>query len=151
MIPSLPVTQRLAPYLAIFLAFACTPQELRRAGDRMLRVERGAQGLVTEVERFKTQKIDECRAQDLATAEDRAACVAPATELVESTEVSVRALRASLVTFWELYPLLEARTLDGGRLSPEDLAMVLERAGRVAQEYLRLAESVREAQEVDEP
>jgi len=131
--------------VCLALAAGCSHQQLERTGDKMIRVERGTEGLVAEVVKFKDDKIAECREQSLPSEAERAACVEPATKLVEGTEPAVQALRAALITFWELYPVLEARLEGGERITPEEIAELSERAGRVLAEYATLVQMIREA------
>jgi len=136
---------------AAVLASGCSHQQLRRTGDRMIRVERGAEGLVEQVVEFKDARIADCRAQDLLTAEDREACVEPAVKLVEGTEAATQALRAALVTFWEVYPVLEAKLLNREKITADDLADLAARASRVASEYAALVDMIRAAREGEKP
>lgn len=133
------------------LVAGCSHQQLRRTGDRMVRIERGAEGLVDQVVEFKESKIDDCRAKSLPTPEEREECVAPAIKLVEGTEAATQALRAALITFWELYPVLEAKLINKEKVTADDLADLGERAARVATEYATLVDMIRSAREGSAP
>jgi len=131
--------------LALVLLVGCSHSQLQDAGDKMVRVERATEGVVTGVVAFKDATKGDCIEQNLATEGERAKCVEKALATVKVSKVGVAAVRAALVTFWELYPVLEAKLAGGGRLGAEDLAALASAATGVAQAYQTLITEVQEA------
>ena len=123
---------------------SCAASQLRNTGDAMVRIEKAAGGIVEDVDEFAESEKQKCVAKDLQTKEVRAECIEPALKAVTVTEAATQALRAALVTFWELYPLLEAKLARGERLSLEDLGPLLEAADRVQAEYKKLLPVIEE-------
>lgn len=126
-------------------ATGCSHAQLRSAGDQMVRAERATEGVVTGVVAFKEATKEDCIAQNLATEAERATCVEKALAAVQASRVGVEAVRAALVTFWELYPVLDAKLASGERLAAEDLADLVARGAAVAEAYQRLITQVQEA------
>lgn len=136
--------------LAVIVVFAsfsisgCNAARLQKTGDRMVRVERAGAGIAKEVDSFAAEQEEDCRAQNLQTQEERAECVSVALKAVETTEAATVALKAALVTFWNLYPVLEAKVVNKERLSAEDIGELLGMAERVYAEYAKLLEVIKE-------
>jgi len=130
--------------LALGSSPACSRAQLEASGDAMLRVERATEGAVDVVIAYKEQVLSACEARDLATRDEREACVEPARRLVDASEPVVLAVRAALVSFWEVYPLLEARIEAGKRITPEDFAELAARAQRVSSAYRELLGAIKD-------
>lgn len=127
------------------LLAGCSATQLRNAGDKMVRVERAAQGASDGVVAFKDATIETCRDQRLETEAERANCVEAAVQLVKVAQPLVQGVRAALISFWELYPVLEAKLVNGEKLSADDLAELADRASRVAAEYGKLLKAIKDA------
>jgi hypothetical protein len=136
--------------LAVIVVFAslsisgCNAARLQKTGDAMVRVERAGSGIVKEVDAFAVEQEENCRAQNLQTQDERAECVAVALKAVEVTEAATQALKAALVTFWNLYPVLEAKVVNKERLSADDIGELIAMADRVYAEYAKLLEVIKE-------
>lgn len=124
---------------------ACAHSHLVKSGDAMVRAERGTEGVVAEVLEFKDATIKSCRAQDLLTPEARAECADPAVKAVELTEASVETIKAALVSFWTLYPILEAKFDSGERPSAAELAELATSSAAVLSAFQGLVKAVKEA------
>jgi hypothetical protein len=140
----LDVTARLALGAVIFAA-GCTHSQLRSAGDNMVRVERATQGVVDGVVAYKDVVKADCVEQNLQTEAERAKCVEKAVAVLRVSEPAVQGVKAALVSFWELYPVLEAKLVNKEKVTGADLADLAARAARVAAEYEALIKAVQEA------
>lgn len=109
----------------------------------MVRLERGAEELVLEMDHFGAEEEQRCRAKGLETREERASCVETAAKAVQATQTVVQALKAALETFWRLYPELEAKLEGGEKVSVEDLGVLFTVADQVRDEYAKLVPLVR--------
>lgn len=132
----------------LFVPLGCAASQLRNTGDAMVRIEKATAGVVEDVDAFAESEKQRCIAKDLQTKEARAECIGPALGAVTVTEAATQALRAALITFWELYPLLEAKLARGERISLEDLGPLLEAAGRVQAEYKKLLPVIEEVRDL---
>jgi hypothetical protein len=130
---------------AALLLAGCSHAQLESTGDKMVRVERATEGVVDGVVAFKDVTKDDCIAQNLATEAERAQCVEKALAAVKVSKVGVAAVRVALVSFWQLYPVLDRKLTEGGRLGAEDLAELAARAAAVADAYQKLIKEVQEA------
>lgn len=130
---------------ALLPALACSHAQLERTGDGMVRVERATEGVVDGVVAFKDVVKEDCVAQNLATEAERAECVEKAVKAVKASKVGVAAVRAALVSFWELYPVLDQKLANGERLTADDLAELARRAQAVATAYQELIKEVQAA------
>ncbi len=126
----------------------CTAAQLRKSADAMVRIEKATEGVVEDVDTFAAAEKELCVAQDLQTKEARAECIGPALKAVTITEAATQALRAALITFWELYPVLEAKIERGEKLSAEDLKPLFQAADRVQSEYRKLLPIIEEVRDL---
>lgn len=138
-------TKRTVILLAALCLSGCSHAQLTKAGDSMVRVERATEGVVDGVVAFKDVTKEDCIAQNLATEAERATCVEKALATVKASKVGVAAVRAALVTFWKLYPVLDRKLAEGGRLSAGDIAELTALATAVADAYQELIKEVQEA------
>jgi hypothetical protein len=111
----------------------------------MVRVERGTQGVVDGVSAAKDAVKEDCIAQDLQTEAERMACVEDALNAVRGSKAAVQGVKAALVTFWTVYPVLEAKLERGDRLSAADLADLASKADAVVAAYRDLIKYAKEA------
>ena len=137
--------RRLALTTALCALVGCSHAQLESTGDKMVRVERATTGVVDGVVGFKDATKEDCLAQNLATEAERAKCVEKALAAVKASKAGVATVRAALVTFWELYPVLDRKLAEGGRLTAEDLAELVALATAVADAYQELIKEVQEA------
>jgi uncharacterized protein YaiE (UPF0345 family) len=114
----------------------------------MVRVERATQGVVDGVSETKDAIKDDCVAQveagTLRTEAERMKCVEGALKLVRGSKVAVQAVKAGLVSFWTLYPVLEAKLERGEKLSVGDLAKLVSKADAVGRAYQDLIKYAKE-------
>lgn len=136
--------RRFAAGLCLLLPLGCAHAELEDVGDAMVRVERGAQGVVDGVSAAKDAVKEDCVAQDLETEAERMACVEDMLDVVRGTKAAVAAVRAALVSFWTLYPVLEAKLDRGDKLTAADMAALAEKAGAVYAAYEDLIQYAKE-------
>jgi hypothetical protein len=140
--------------VAALLALAltgCAGTPLQRTGDGMIRVERGTQGVVDGVSATKDVIKADCVAQaeagKLQTEAQRLQCVDKALKMVRGTKAAVQAVKAALVTFWTLYPVLEAKVDRGEKLTASDLGALTSRADEVVKAYRDLIKYAQEAKQ----
>lgn len=110
----------------------------------MIRVERGSQGVVDGVSAARAAVKEDCVAQQLETEAERMACIEKILETVRATKAGVQAVKAALVSFWTLYPVLEAKLERGERLTASDLAALASRADAVYAAYADLVTYAKE-------
>ncbi len=112
----------------------------------MVRIERATAGVADGISAAKVVVKEDCIAKQLETEAERMACVEDILVAVRGTKTAVQAVKAALVTFWTLYPVLEARLEAGGKVTPADLAELVRRADAVVtayQDLLKYAKEVR--------
>lgn len=135
--------------LLVLSLTGCAGAKLERYGDAMVRVERGTQGVVDGVSATKNVIKQDCVAQveagKLTTEAERMKCVEGALELVRGSKVAVQAVKAALVSFWTLYPVLEAKLQRGEKLDAGDLAGLVSRSDAVVAAYQDLIKYAKEA------
>lgn len=134
------------PWLVAAALFAtgCSHMQLERTADKMVRLERGTESVVAGVVQFKDTTKADCIAQKLKTEAERAACVDKALKAVRASQPAVLTVKAALVSFWHLYGVLEAKLVNGERLSQHDVAELVARGATVVNAYAKLVESVKE-------
>ena len=111
----------------------------------MVRVERGTEGVVDGISAAKDVVKDDCAEQQLETEAERMACVEDILAAVRGSKVAVQAVKAALVTFWTLYPVLEAKVARGEKISASDLGELVRRADEVVAAYSDLIKFAKEA------
>jgi hypothetical protein len=111
----------------------------------MVRVERGTQGVVDGVSAAKDVVKEDCIAQDLQTEAERMACVEDVLSAVRGSKAAVQGVKAALVSFWTLYPILEAKLERGERLGASDFAELASKADAVVAAYQDLIKYAKEA------
>ena len=126
----------------------CAGVKLQRYGDAMVRVERGTQGVVDGVSATKDMIKQDCVAQvdagKLKTEAERMKCIEGALKLVRGAKVAVQAVKAGLVSFWTLYPMLEAKLERGEKLDARDFAKLMSKADAVVAAYQDLIKYAKE-------
>jgi len=137
--------------ISLILAITCSGcagAKLERYGDRMIRVERATEGVVRGVHQTKELIKSDCEQQEAAgklqTEAERMKCIEGALELVRGSKVAVQAVKAALVSFWVLYPVLEAKIEHGEKLDARDFAMLASKAGAVTTAYQDLIRYTKE-------
>lgn len=139
-----------AAVLALTLT-GCAGTNLQRAGDGMIRIERGTQGVVDGVSATKDVIKADCVAQveagKLQTEAARLQCVDKALKMVRGSKAAVQAVKAALVTFWTLYPVLEAKVDRGEKITASDLAALTSRGDEVVKAYQDLIKYAKEAKQ----
>jgi hypothetical protein len=128
---------------------SCAGAKLERYGDAAIRIERGTQGVVAGVRETKEVMKADCVAQveagKLKTEAERMKCVEKALKLVRASKAAVQAVKAALVSFWTLYPVLEAKLERGEKLGARDWAKVASKADAVVAAYQDLIKYAQEA------
>lgn len=137
--------------LQILLALSvtsCASAKLERYGDAAVRIERSTQGVVDGVhatkETIKADCVLQAQAGKLTTEAERMKCVEKALQLIDVTTVAVQAVKAALVSFWTLYPVLEARIQGGEKLGAADWAKLMSKADAVVAAYQDLVKYAKE-------
>lgn len=124
-----------------FALSACSHAQLEKTGDAMVRVERSTQGVVDGISAAKDAVKEDCIAKQLETEAERMACIEDVLAAVRGSKAAVQAVKAALVTFWTLYPVLE----QGKKITPADLAELASRADAVYAAYRDLVKYAKEA------
>lgn len=136
-----------APAPILLLLVSCSHAQLEAAAETVIRAERGTAVLVEGVVDYKDVVKEDCIAQNLQTEAERAACVEKALKAVKVSRASLQGVRAALVSFWEVYGLLEAKLVRKEKITGADLADLLARGARVVTEYEAMIKAIKEAKE----
>lgn len=113
----------------------CATQKLNTAAKIALVTEKSAAGGLRAIDQFAADETERCRAEQLATEAERAACIELAARAVAAGEVVGQQLQATLENFWVVWATIKAKSESGLKPEPEDWAALAEVAGRVQQQF----------------
>lgn len=120
--------------LAIVLT-GCAASKLNTAAKVALVTEKSAAGGLRAIDQFAEAETERCRAEQLTTEAERAACIELALRAVKAGEVVGEQLQATLENFWVVWSTIKAKSESGLKPTPEDWAALAEVASRLQQQF----------------